>query len=140
MAAGVALTCAAAAPCRAGAVDVADAVVPATPAPGADVPLLMRITNHAAETDALLRVRCPFANFSERQTVDYGEGAPANRAVPAIPLPAGGEVLLSTGGYHVMLLQTREPLVAGQSLTCAAAFRNAGALEINVRVTEASPH
>jgi copper(I)-binding protein len=116
-------------------IEVTDARVPATEQIGADIPLLMRVTNHAPEADALLRVRCPFANFSERQTVDYGEGAPSRRTIPSIPVPANGEVDLTTKSYHIMLLQTRETLIEGQVLSCSAAFRNAGTQDIEVKVS-----
>jgi copper(I)-binding protein len=36
------------------------------------------------------------------------------RAVPALDLPAGREVQLKPGGYHVMLLDLKRPLKAGE--------------------------
>lgn len=122
---------------RAGSVAVSEAHVPATSTTGVDVPLTMTIVNQSAQPDALLRVRCPFANFSERHTVDYGEGAPSMRAVTAIPVPAGATVALTTKSYHVMLLQTREPLSEGKALTCSMAFREAGSIEVPVQVAPA---
>lgn len=118
---------------------VSDAWVPATESIGADIPLLMTIANPSAEADALLRVRCPFVNFSERHTVDYGEGAPSMRAIPSIPVPGGATTVLTTKAFHVMLLQTREPLTAGQVQTCSVTFRNAGTQDIEVRVQAAKP-
>jgi periplasmic copper chaperone A len=56
-----------------------------------------------------LRVRCPVANFSERHTVDRGEVAPAMRMIPSIPLAGGSTTVLKPDGYHVMLLETRQP-------------------------------
>ena len=123
--------------CLAGAVTLNGAQVPATATAGGDVPLTMTIINTAPDGDALLRVRCPFANFFERHTVDYGEGAPSMRAVPAIPLPANGTLVLTTKSYHVMLLQVREPLSEGQGLSCSIVFRNAGSQEVAVRVAPA---
>jgi hypothetical protein len=59
------------------AIQVTNARVPASDEIGIDLPLLMTISNDAAEADAILRVRCPFANFSEKHTVDRGEGKKA---------------------------------------------------------------
>ena len=126
--------------CLAGEVEVVEATVPPADGPGGDVPLLMRLVNHAAEPDALLRVRCPFANFSEKHTVDYGEGAPAMRSISVIKLPAGADIVLTTKGVHVMLLQVRQKLTEGEVLTCTLAFRNAGAEDIQVRVSRAAAH
>jgi hypothetical protein len=94
----------------------------------------MTIRNDAAEADALLRVRCPFANFSERHTVDRGEGAPAMRPVNSIP--ANKTIELKPDGYHVMLLQTRQKLVHGEKFTCAITFQKAGTKETEVQVSQ----
>jgi periplasmic copper chaperone A len=128
----------AAAPASAGSVTVTNAQVPASDTAGSDVPLTMTVVNQASEADALLRVKCPFANFSERHTVDYGEGAPSMRAIPSIPLAAGATVALTAKTYHVMLLQTREQLVEGSVLTCSVAFRNAGSIDVAVQVGPAA--
>ena len=96
----------------------------------------MTIRNDAAEADALLRVRCPFANFSEKHTVDRGEGAPAMRAVKSIPIPENKTIELKPDGYHVMLLQTRQKLVDGETFTCAVAFQKAGTKETEVQVSQ----
>src|SRR4051794_38424869 len=69
------------------ALQVMSARVAASDEIGIELPLLMTIRNDAAEADAILRVRCPFANFSEKHTVDRGEGAPAMREVKSIPIP-----------------------------------------------------
>ena len=113
---------------------VAEAWVPATDKVGADVPLLMTVHNEADGGDALLRVRCPVANFSERHTVDRGEGAPAMRTIPSIPIAAGGTMVLKPDGYHIMLLQIRQPLVAGEKFACSINFQKAGTIETEVNV------
>ncbi|WP_167858489.1 copper chaperone PCu(A)C [Methylobacterium nonmethylotrophicum] len=132
MAVAVALGCA---PAIAGDIDVLHASVAATDRVGADIPLHLTVMNRAAEADALVRFRCPFANFSERVTVDKGgEGPPSKRPVQTIALKASGETALTPEGMHVMLLQTRQPLVAGERFTCQASFRKAGALDVPVDV------
>ncbi|HEY7845094.1 MAG TPA: copper chaperone PCu(A)C [Bradyrhizobium sp.] len=117
-----------------GTLKVAEAWVPVTDKVGADVPLLLTVQNETPAADTLLRVRCPVANFSERHTLDRGEGAPAMRTVPSIPIAAGGTTVLKADGYHVMLLQTRQPLVAGEKFTCSISFRKAGTIETEVNV------
>lgn len=114
---------------------IAQARLPAIEQVGGDVPLLMAITNDGVEADALLRVNCPFANFAEKHTVDRGEGSPAMRAIKSIPIPANQTTELKADGYHVMLLQTRQKLVAGEALHCSVAFQKAGLLETEVQVS-----
>ena len=89
---------------------VSDGWVQAADDVGLDVPLFLTIRNEVDLPDALLRVRCPVTNFSEKHIVDHGEGAPAMRSIPSIPFPPNSTVVLSNRGYHVMLLQTNRPL------------------------------
>ncbi|CAL75583.1 Conserved hypothetical protein [Bradyrhizobium sp. ORS 278] len=113
---------------------LSDAWVPAAPEVGRDIPLLLTIRNETSSPEALMRVRCPIANFSERHTVDRGEGAPAMRSIPNIPIAAGGTLVLLPTAYHVMLLQTREPLEPGKRFTCTIVFQKAGSIETEVEV------
>jgi periplasmic copper chaperone A len=117
------------------ALQVTNARVPASDEVGIDLPLAMTIRNDAAEADAILRVRCPFANFSEKHTVDRGEGAPAMREIKSIPIPENKTIELKRDGYHVMLLQTRQKLVDGETFTCAVVFQKAGTKETEVQVS-----
>jgi copper(I)-binding protein len=82
-----------------------------------------------------VRVRCPFANFSVKHTVDRGEGAPAMREIKSIPVPEGRTIELTSDGYHVMLLQTRQKLADGETFTCAVVFQKAGTRETEVQIS-----
>jgi len=117
-----------------GTLKVVEAWVPATDRVGADVPLLMTVRNEADAADALLRVRCPVANFSEKHVVDRGEGAPAMRAISSIPVAGASTTVLKPDSYHVMLLQTRQPLSADKRFTCSIAFQKSGTIETEVIV------
>ncbi|WFU14667.1 copper chaperone PCu(A)C [Bradyrhizobium sp. CB3481] len=117
------------------ALKVTNARVAASDQIGIDLPLLMTIRNDAAEADAILRIRCPFANFSEKHTVDRGEGAPAMRTIKSIPIPENETLELRRDGYHVMLLQTRQKLVHGETFTCAVVFQKAGTKETEVHIS-----
>jgi periplasmic copper chaperone A len=117
------------------ALQVTNARVPASDQVGTDLPLVMTIRNDATEADAILRVRCPFANFAVKHTVDRGEGAPAMREIKSIPIPDNKTTELKHDGYHVMLLQTRQKLVDGEKFTCAVVFQKAGTKETEVQVS-----
>ncbi len=96
---------------------VSQAWVPATDEAGHDVPLLATITNEVDSPDALMRIRCPVANFSEKHTVDRGEGAPAMRSVSSIPIPAHSTVVLKPN-------EISRDAVATQAAACSRrAFR-----------------
>jgi copper(I)-binding protein len=121
-------------------VAVAKAWVEPTDAVGGEAVLSMTVTNDGADADALVRAACPFANFSEKRTIDHGEGAPAKRAIPYIPLPPHTAVTMAETGYHVALLQLREKLVEGATFTCSLRFRNAGSMDVEVRVSRSEPY
>jgi hypothetical protein len=118
------------------ALKISDAWVHAAEQIGGNVVLSMTIKNEADAADALMRVRCPVANFSEKHAVDRGEGAPAMRAIPSIPIAAGTTTVLKPDAYHVMLLQTRQALVAGETFNCSIAFQKAGNIETEVKVRQ----
>jgi periplasmic copper chaperone A len=126
-------------PALAGGLTVDNAWVAPNAEVGSDVGLFMTITNDADAPDALLRVACPFANFSGKRTVDVGEGGLAHRAIPNIPLAAHATLTMTSKSYHVGLLQTRDKLVEGQTLTCNLSFRGAGAMEVKVLVSPSAP-
>ena len=117
-----------------GAVTLSDVWVPANDKIGSNIPLSMTVNNDADAPDALMRVRCPFANFSERHTVDRGEGAPSMRSIPSIPIGAKGATTLKSDAYHVMLLQTRQVLADGDTVNCSIVFQKAGTIETEVKV------
>ncbi|WP_298965753.1 copper chaperone PCu(A)C [uncultured Methylobacterium sp.] len=120
---------------QAGEISIVQAWIAPNSTIGTDIPLHMTVVNAGAEADALLRVRCPMANFSEKVTVDKGgEGAPSRRAVPTIAVRAGGDTRLTAEGHHVMLLQTRQVLAEGETFECATSFRRAGPVPMTVTV------
>jgi periplasmic copper chaperone A len=118
------------------AVQISEAWVPAASGVGIDVPLLMTIKNSSDDADSLLRVRCPIANFSEKHTVDRGEGSPAMRAISSIPVAPRTVVVLKPDQYHLMLVQTRQPLVAGETFNCSVVFQKAGTVETEVHIKQ----
>jgi copper(I)-binding protein len=116
------------------ALQITDAWVPASNRTGSDVPLSMTIANASDDADSLLRVRCPVANFSDKHTVDRGEGSPAMRAISAISIAARTSAVLKPDQNHLMLLQTRQPLIAGETFRCTVIFQKAGTIETEVLV------
>ena len=51
------------------------------------------------------------------------------RAVPALELPAGKAVELKPGGYHVMLMDLKKPLAAGETVPISLVIETAGKRE-----------
>ena len=56
------------------------------------------------------------------------------RAIPSIPIAASSTTVLKPDAYHVMLLQTRQMLAAGEAFSCAIVFQKAGTIETEVKI------
>ncbi len=123
----------------AGALSVEKAWVEPSDEIGRDIGLYMTVKNDGDEPDALVRAACPIANFSEKRTMDVGEGGLSARAVPNIPVAAHSSLTMTPKSYHVGLLQTREKLKLGETFTCNLSFRKAGAMEVKVVVSSSAP-
>jgi copper(I)-binding protein len=54
--------------------------------------------------------------------------------IRSIPIAGGGTTVLKADGYHVMLLQIRQPLAAGEGFKCSIDFQKAGTIETEVNV------
>jgi periplasmic copper chaperone A len=114
--------------------EVTDAWTAAGGNSGGEAPLYMTVTNHGSTPDALMRVRCPVAWTSEPRTTDRGEGGIISRPIKSIAILPNTQVKLEPGGFHVALLQLKEPLREGDTFTCAVTFKG-GSTDVPVRVS-----
>ena len=114
------------------AVKISDAWVHAAEQVGGNVVLSMTIKNEADVADALLRGAMPGREFL-RET--YGR---SRRRIScharSIPIAASSTTVLKPDAYHVMLLQTRQTLAAGEAFNCSIVFQKAGTIETEVKV------
>ena len=118
---------------------VTDAWTPPNAEIGSDAVLGMVVTNDGADPDALVRVSCPVANFSEKRQIDIGEGGKSARAVRDILIAAKSKVILNDAGLHIALLQTRQKLEEGDEFQCSVSFRRTGPIQVPVRVLQKAP-
>jgi copper(I)-binding protein len=58
----------------------------------------------------------PVAGVVELHEMAMDNNVMKMRAIPALDLPAGREVQLKPGGYHVMLLDLKRPLKVGEKV------------------------
>jgi len=88
----------------------------------------------APADDRLIAAATPVAGAAEIHQHTMENGVMKMRQVDAVPLPAGQAVTLSPGGYHIMLMDLKAPLVAGQSFPLTLTFEKAGTVETKVMV------
>ena len=83
----------------------------------------MEIDNKATAADRLLSVSSSAAERVELHTVETKDGVAKMRQVEGgIALPAGGEVKLAPGGYHVMFL-AESPFAEGAAVPATLSSR-----------------
>lgn len=88
-----------------------------------------------ASVDSSIAAR---AELHETSMMESEEGADMMMMTPvvSIAVPAGDEVVLEPGGYHVMLFQLAEPLVAGDEFTMTLHFEKEGDRDVTVEVRD----
>jgi len=70
----------------------------------------------SAQGGRLVSVQTPVAGVAEIHEMAMEGNVMKMRAVPALDLPAGKIVELKPGGYHLMLMDLKGPVQAGQNV------------------------
>lgn len=93
------------------------------------------VTLTSPVADALVGATTPAAGRVELHEMQMQGDVMRMRELPdGLPLPAGQAVVLAPGGYHLMLLDLRAPLVAGQTVAVRLQFRTAPPLDVQATV------
>lgn len=122
-------------------VDVKDAwiraSVPGQMATGA----FMKLT--AKDGARLVGGASPAAGVTEVHEMKMEGDVMKMRAIPGLELPAGKTVELKPGGYHVMLMDLKQPLTKDSTVPLTLVFRDAkgveSKVELKVPVATAAP-
>ena len=101
-------------------VQVQDAWARATVANQSATGAFMKLT--APENTRLVSASSPVAGIVEIHEMRMEGDVMRMRAVPALPLAAGQTVELKPGGYHVMLMDLKGPLKAGDAVPLTLVF------------------
>jgi hypothetical protein len=67
----------------------------------------------------LVAISSPLAGAAEIHSMTHDNGVMKMHAIDSLPLPAGKVVDMGAGGYHVMLLNLKAPLKAGEKMPFA---------------------
>lgn len=121
----------------AGELTVVDAWVREAP-PGATVLAgFLVIQNHSPQDRELVAAESTdFGRVELHRTVVEGGVA---RMLPqqSMPVPAGGQLDLEPGGYHLMLMQPKRPLAEGDSVNLTLRFDDGSTQAVSMRVRKA---
>lgn len=94
----------------------------------------MVISNSAAQPDRLMAAAGDVAGAIELHTVENKDGVMAMRPVDGIDVPAGGQVELKPGSFHVMLIGLKQELTPGDRIPLTLRFQNAGEVQVEAEV------
>jgi copper(I)-binding protein len=85
------------------------------PPPGAQI-VGAYLTLEAKQATTLTGAQSPAAESVEVHTMRMNKGVMQMRQLPSLPLPAGKPVQLQPGGLHLMLINLKKPLKAGDTV------------------------
>jgi hypothetical protein len=101
----------------------------------------MKIT--ASEPTQLVGVSTPVAGVAQVHEMRMEGDIMKMRAIGKLDLPAGRTIELKPGGYHIMLLDLKQPLKQASMVPMTLSFRDAkgveGKLELKVPVAATAP-
>ena len=109
--------------------------------PGENTAIYARITNGTAEDDVLVAVQVGedvAARTEVHEMVQQGNNMVMQELASGLPVIGGADAVLEPGGYHVMLLNVPTQLTVGQTFPATFVFQNAGEVQVQVEVREAS--
>lgn len=105
----------------------ARATLPNQPVAGA----FLQVTNNGTEDDVLIAVSSPVAERGEvHEMAMDGDTMRMRELADGLVIPAGETVELKPGGYHLMFMQLKEPLVEGDTVEATLEFQNAGTVKV----------
>lgn len=94
------------------------------------------VINAGGEADTLLSASCGAAEASELHMSKMDGDKMMMEPQQNVPVPANQTVTFEPGGLHVMLLNLKNDLKAGETLPVTLTFEKAGTIEIKADVKE----
>ena len=137
--AGLALILALAAPAyahsyKAGALEISHPWARETPHAAKVGAGYLKVKNTGTEADRLVAVETDRAEKVEIHESINDNGVAKMRQVEGITIPAGAETALKPGGYHLMLINLKEPLAEGMRVPATLVFEKAGKVSVELAV------
>lgn len=84
--------------------------------------------------DKLKAAKSPVAGVVELHTHTQSNGVMQMRRVDDIAVPAGAKVVMKPGGFHIMLMDLKQPLKEGETIDLTLVFEKAGEVSVKVPV------
>lgn len=114
-------------------VSVADPWVRGTVSQQKATGAFMRLT--ASNDSRLVSASSPVAGVVEIHEMAIVDNVMKMRQIPGLDLPVGKAVDLKPGGYHVMLMELKQQLKAGESVPITLVFENKDKKRETIEIT-----
>ena len=107
--------------------------------PGAKVAAgYLTVKNNGSEADRLIGASAGIAGKGEIHEMTMKDGVMIMRPVTeGVEIPAGGELKLEPGSYHLMFMGLKEPAVEGVKFPGTLTFEKAGTVNVEFAVEKA---
>lgn len=95
----------------------------------------MTVTNTGTTDDRLIGASSDVAGRMEvHEMAMQGDVMKMRQLVDGLPIPAGQTVMLKPGGFHIMFMDLKKPLVEGGAVNVTLTFEKAGSIEIPLEI------
>jgi periplasmic copper chaperone A len=95
----------------------------------------LTIHNRSATADRLVGGAADFAGNVSIHEMSKDNGIMRMRELTnGLEIPAGGDAILSPGGFHIMFAGLKRPLVRGERVKARLTFEHAGAIDVEFEV------
>ena len=95
----------------------------------------LKITNNGASADRFVGAKSDTSDRVEIHEMSMSDGVMKMRPLPdGLEIKPGETVELKSGGYHLMFMDLKQPLKAGDTFKATLQFEKAGPLEVNFNV------
>lgn len=98
----------------------------------------MILHNHTDIDDAMIGVSTDVAEAAEMHLSEVQNDVMSMIPQERIEIPAGGEVVLEAGGYHIMLIGLKQDLQIGDEISITLHFENYPDVVVTVPVRESA--
>ncbi len=94
----------------------------------------MKVRNAGDEDDYLIGARSEVSKITEIHTTVMEDGMMKMRRMKEVKVPAGGLVEFKPMGKHIMLIDLKRPLKAGEKIRITLVFKKSGEITVEAPV------
>ncbi|EOI0599753.1 copper chaperone PCu(A)C [Campylobacter jejuni] len=111
-------------------IEVKNAFVKQTPPHAKNSAIFLTIFNNTDKDIALIGVKSDISEASELHTHIHKDGKMMMQKIPEIIIKAHSSTELKSGGYHIMLLKLKKPIIKDTKVNLDLKFNNHKTIEL----------